>query len=580
MKWIFTLLFALIISGREAHALNICTMTFNSADERGVLKSVYPTPMHKHIELVPNNKDPQWFKKACQSNVKCDVLLMSGHFGGMFFGEKSSSILGLDEIEKASCQQTCDNILGAKQVYLMGCNTLATKTPDHRSIGQYLQVLVQDGFPRNLAEDVVASRYVNYGLGISERMSLAFKNSSELFGFSSTGPLGAVAAPILRRAFVGKGSTPISTRLKNSFAGTSFRVVNPKSEISSNDISLQCGARSNNFSEKEAAFEKILSSNSRRHFDLVLRNNDDQAAQSALRATSGNPSILNRIQELASNILAQSNILIGARFQVLKVLRAAEIINEDEYQRRMSSSLDQRVADGLDTIVLDQVCSIAQADPNLTFKSKWLTNAQGSDQSYWARLYSCFRSHQGAAFPKLIQWIVSTKNSSTRREILRALKGKWSEADKKDLLAMGKVWSARDRLELFDSLQVSSNSPSCYSGSDDQNWNCFNRLKTSFNSLADCQSATAGFRSESGLGADWYCLQTFNKELHLSACINAGKKYANAEKSDDFLQYCWDQLRTQKAANRSECAGFGQAMRIQGNKIKQNWNCMNQVRDS
>ena len=575
----YLMTFLLLAMSFSAHALNICTMTFNSTEERGVLKSVYPTPMHKHIELVPNNKDPHWFRNACQSNVRCDVLLMSGHFGGMFFGEKNSSILSLDEIEKASCQQTCENILGAKQVYLMGCNTLATKTPDHRSIGQYLQVLVQDGFPRNLAEEVVASRYVNYGLGISERMSLAFKNSSELYGFSSTGPLGAVAAPLLRRAFVGKSSTSLKNRLQNSFAGTSFRVVNPKSEISTQDISMQCGARSNNDNDKELAFEQILASNSRRHFDLVLRNSDDSAVQSALRASSGNPSIAKRIQDLASSILGQSDILIEARFQVLKVLKSAGIIADDEYQRRMSSSLDQRVAGGLNTIVLDQVCSIAQSDSNLVFKSKWLTNALTADQSYWARLYGCFKSHQDSAFPKLIKWVATTQNSSTRREILRALKGKWSEADKKDLIVMGRVWSARDRLELQDSLQI-NNSGLCNGGSDDSNWNCFNRMKPSFKSLAECQSATSGFRTESGLGADWYCLQTFNKELHLSACVNAGKKYSNAEKSDDFLQYCWDQLRSQKAANRSECAGFGQAMRIQGNKIKQNWNCMNQVRDS
>lgn len=102
--------------------------------------------------------------------------------------------------------------------------------------------------------------------------------------------------------------------------------------------------------------------------------------------------------------MCQSDILIGARFQVLKVLKSAGIIAEDEYQRRMSSSLDQRVSGGLNTIVLDQVCSIAQSDSNLVFKSKWLTNAQAADQSYCARLYGCFKSHQDSAFPKLIKW--------------------------------------------------------------------------------------------------------------------------------------------------------------------------------
>jgi hypothetical protein len=564
----------------SAHALTVCTMTFNSADEKAVLKSVYNSSVHKHIELVPNNKDPHWFKKACQSRVRCDVLLLSGHFGGMFFGEKSSSLLGLDELEKASCDQSCDGILGAKEVYLMGCNTLATKTPDHRSIGQYLQVLVQDGFPRNLAEEVVASRYVNYGLGISERMSIAFRNSQELFGFSSTGPLGAVAAPKLRRALQGSSSTPLRTRLQNSFSGSSFRVVNPKSELSDHDFSLQCGARSSIQSEKKSSFDKILSdSEIRRHFDLVLRNVHDVSVQNSLRAIAGDPITKKKIVELASSIQSQSHILIGARFQVLKVLRAAGIISSDEASSGMNKALDQRLSSGLDTIVLDQVCSIAQSDSDLVFKAAWLNQARLEDQSYWARLYGCFKTHQESAYPKLVKWLTLTKSASVRREILRSMKNNWSQEDRADLLSLSRTWSGRDRFELQESLGSSSDK-NCNSSSDDQNWNCFNRLKPSFKNISDCQNATSGFKTESGLGADWYCLQQFPQEIHLSACINAGKKYSNAEKSDDFLQYCWDQLRTQKAVNRSECAGFGQAMRIKGNKIKQNWNCMNQVRDS
>lgn len=565
------------MSSFSAYAATICTMSFNSIDEKKVMKKFYSSPSDLHVELIPNSKDPNWFSNACNSGVKCDVLLLSGHFGGMFFGEKSSSTLSLDEIEKASCQRTCGNILNAKQVYLMGCNTLATKKPDHRSIEKYLSVLVQDGFPRNLAEEVVASRYVNYGLGISERMSIAFRNSKELFGFSSTGPLGVHAAPKLQKALYGSSSLSLSSRLRGAFAGTSFRVVNPNSEISGHDFDLQCGTRSIDEPTKIDSYGKILSATDvRRHFDLILRNINDTAVAESLRSVQGSSPLKEKIIKLSQDIFAHSQVLIGARFQVMKLLKLAGIVDKETYIQKINSSLNERLASGLDPIKLDQVCSIAQNDRSLIFKTRWLTNASSSEHSYWARLYGCFKIHENGAEEKLKNILASTADSSARREIIRSLKDNFSSKDRADLLSDSKSWSSRDRYELMISLGIESQSQ-CNTRDEGLAWNCFEKSKSGFKNLAECQATTNTFYTETGLGADWYCLQQFPQEIHLSACIKAGAKYKNAEKADDFLQYCWDQLRTNKLVNRSECMGFGQAMRIQGNKIKQNWNCMNQI---
>ncbi len=574
---ILVLLFTLLAMA-SAQSKTICSMTFNSQDERDVFRKVFPHDTH--IELVTSQKDPDWFKKACQRDVHCDVLLLSGHFGGMFFGEKSSSLLSLEELETAKCAKSCENILNAKEIYLMGCNTLATKTPDHRSIEEYLKVLVQDGFPRNMAEEVVASRYVNYGLGMSERMSLAFRSSARLFGFASTGPLGAAAGPKLEKALRGNPSVSIENRLSSAFSGTSFRIVNPLNEISGTDASLQCQARATSMASRSEAYRKIIDSDDlRRHFDLILRNVHDRAVSDNLKQAGQDRHLSQKMESLVQSILEKGEVLIGATFQALTILHTSGLISSDEYQDRIYQSLEKRLNQGLDPISLDQVCSIAQDNKDLIFQSRWIKNAKVETQSYWARLYSCFSLHDEATGRLLKTWLYQTLNSSLRREVLRALSRSWTEEEKVYLKSLSRNWSLQDQHELSFSLQESMKVVCQGLPDDNSAWNCFNSHKNSFSNIRDCQNATSGFSTEMGLGADWYCLQTFPEEIQLSVCLKAGDKYQNAEKADDFLQYCWDRLREKNQINRSECMGLGQAMRIPGNRIKQNWNCMNQIKD-
>ena len=74
----------------SAFAKTICTMTFNSSDERRIFQKELQPLGHKFIELVPENKDPIWLTKSCQAlqtaGDQCDSLLISGHIGGLFFG--------------------------------------------------------------------------------------------------------------------------------------------------------------------------------------------------------------------------------------------------------------------------------------------------------------------------------------------------------------------------------------------------------------------------------------------------------------------------------------------------------------
>ena len=87
------------------------------------------------------------------------MVVYSAEFAGRFFGNYGTSV-GLQEMEEASCQARCDGLFhDPREVFLLACNTLATKDQDRRSPADYLQVLLSHGFDRASAERVVAFRY-------------------------------------------------------------------------------------------------------------------------------------------------------------------------------------------------------------------------------------------------------------------------------------------------------------------------------------------------------------------------------------------------------------------------------------
>ena len=124
----------------------ICTVTINSSEEKEVFQSHLGEDFN-FVELtdfatrsvldtgygnIPQGPEiyNDWFLRACQKGVECDILVISGHFGGSFFGS-SGLHLGLTELQSRSCQQACDGILKKpKEVFLFGCNTTAGKDQD------------------------------------------------------------------------------------------------------------------------------------------------------------------------------------------------------------------------------------------------------------------------------------------------------------------------------------------------------------------------------------------------------------------------------------------------------------------
>ena len=191
----------------------ICSITINSDDEIELYKKELAGEENISFEeLIPRAEDrsrsENWLAQACRSMreaaTACDTLVISGHFGGTFFGSSGMN-LSLGAMERASCSNECEEIFrNPLDVFLFGCNTLAGKEKDARTPEQYLQVLLNDGIARPVAEQVVQARYGAFGQSNKERMQRVFREVPQIKGFSSIGPSGKNVKSFLKKYIADK----------------------------------------------------------------------------------------------------------------------------------------------------------------------------------------------------------------------------------------------------------------------------------------------------------------------------------------------------------------------------------------
>lgn len=176
----------------------VCSITVNSTEERDSFRKILPANQYDFVELLPTreynrfiSRDSYWLERSCESQVRCDVLVFSGHFADSFIGDAGFEV-SMAELKKYKAQAPCQNFFDSiQEVYLFGCNTMASKKPDHRSIDQYIRVLIEDGIAPHTAQRIAARRYTPYDHSVAEKMSEIFSQASFIAGFPSTGPTGA-----------------------------------------------------------------------------------------------------------------------------------------------------------------------------------------------------------------------------------------------------------------------------------------------------------------------------------------------------------------------------------------------------
>lgn len=595
----------LVLSGICSFAVGsqktICTMTLNSSDEKDVFKKLYSSDQVQFVELVPANKDPEWLNNACRSGIQCDVLVVSGHFGGVFFGEGNSTTLDLKEIERLSCEHSCPGILQKpKDIFLMGCNTLPTKEKDKRTIEEYVEVLIHNGFPRDLAERVAFSRYSEYGMSISQIFASAFSGSARLHGFSSTGPLGKQAAPRLMQGLKNTSAESLFTqgpnvaRLKDAFAGTSYRMVEPQKILDPAYKALSCQALSNNTSlNKEAVRVLSEKTNLKKYYEPLMQASDKADFLFLLQnAIIDSEQTRQNFVSFFSEIMAAKSLPLKMKLQLLKLQGNLLLVPYEKLQEQTERLIRQRLQDGLSFIVTDQFCSMTDLLQTHTLKKAWISlNEQ--NQEYLPRLTQCFGSYD-KDIENTLRGMVNHPSSALRREALRALKGRIFVGDAQSLESLSANWPRRDRSDMFYSLNLvptgnevlSYQTHGCLEYAkqkstpderDGARWSCFNAHKSEIDTSLKCHQIARQFETASVTGFDWSCLTDYTGNIHLGACFEAAKRNKDPENSDDMRWYCWSKLSNQYELSRSECLALASSMRIQGNRFKANWNCMNRL---
>ena len=227
-----------IAASVQAAPQTVCTITVNSSDEKDAFRRHLPADRHQFVELVERGR-PDWLESARRKGIRCDVLIISGHYdggdyagGNEFFSEHvdSHEYLPVDEMERVACSEPDDGLFARlKEVYLFGCNTLNPQAL-RSDPAEIARSLVQSGHPAAEADRLARALSVRYADSSRDRMRHIFRNVPAIYGFSSVAPLGPVAATYLDRYFQSGGARDVATgragsRVLNYFPGHSLTLT-------------------------------------------------------------------------------------------------------------------------------------------------------------------------------------------------------------------------------------------------------------------------------------------------------------------------------------------------------------------
>ncbi|HTS21345.1 MAG TPA: hypothetical protein VMN79_05980 [Casimicrobiaceae bacterium] len=217
----------------RADPKTVCTITVNSSDEREAFRRSLPADKYRFVELVERGR-PDWLASACRQRIRCDVLVISGHYDGRdeFYSDRpgATAFLPVEEMERASCTPSCSGLFSQlKEVYLFGCNTL---NPDalKRLSGEVPRSLVREGRSPAEAARLTRSLASLHGGSSRDRMRLIFDHVPVIYGFSAKAPVGPVAGSMLGSYFRAGGAADVasgrlSSRLLEHFASSSMAVA-------------------------------------------------------------------------------------------------------------------------------------------------------------------------------------------------------------------------------------------------------------------------------------------------------------------------------------------------------------------
>lgn len=357
----------------RAEPRTVCTITVNSPDEKEAMRRHLPAGQYRFVELVERGR-PDWLESACQRQVSCDVLVVSGHFNGHdFFSDQLSAqeYLPVAEMERVACSNACPNLFShLKEVYLFGCTSLSPELTYNRS-AEIERRLVRAGQPRSEAERVAHMLADRYDESNRDFMRRVFRNVPAIYGFSNVAPLGPVSGGLLDRYFQ-SGAGNLFTgrpngRLLATFAQHSMAMV---SGLSDADPRTHYRAEACRFVD-----DRLTAAQKLRFVHDILDRDAPQARMfferiegflaSLTDAQRDDPQYLAAQEELAHDTAARARYLdyargvdvSGVRARMLAVAHTLGWLSGDEYRdEQVRLIADLMAGPPMSTADLDVVC--------------------------------------------------------------------------------------------------------------------------------------------------------------------------------------------------------------------------------
>ena len=445
----------------QAAQFRVCTFGFHSPHEIDAFKSQLSPQDFEFIELTPAHlygdkagesmsrsspaqsgplaaPTPGWLMSRCRPDLRCDIVLYSGEFAGGFFGDYGIS-LNVQEIEEASCQSRCQGLFhDPREVFLLACNTLATKNADNRTPTEYFYVLLAHGFSRAAAERVVELRYGPLGPSFRESLRRSFMGVPRIYGFDSVAPRGAEAASLLRKYFQRKGdyaryltragrdSGP-NKELLAAFAGTSLVQMTGLTPLegAAADRTLMCRIYDDTQTVVERlrivqrlftrsdflAFVPTIEVFFTRHPPEGLRGEEQRLFMAIQSQETPRRQMLALMYSLNASAL---------KMQIAHLALQLAWISPDEYRRLAVEGAKQLLAEPLSSEVVDTACELVKYVP----AGKGLRSEEIPEQLFWHsegfRLLDCLSPADARLSTRMLAGFDSI-DESTRRWAAYAL---------------------------------------------------------------------------------------------------------------------------------------------------------------
>ena len=301
----------------------VCTITVNSPDEKETFRRYLPESKYRFVELVEPGR-PDWLASSCRAEVACDVLIISGHYdgGNQFFSDQLEvrEFLPVTEMERVSCSGSCPSLFSRlKEVYLFGCNTL-NPTPQSSASAEIVRNLLREGRSPKEARRELDALSAAHGESSRDRMRQIFKGVPVIYGFSSTAPLGPIAASALKRYFRANGQREVargrpSQHLLKGFSPFSMSVAQG---ITDQDPHIQARQDMCQFADERLSDEARLSfvhqllqrptAEARLYLDRIQRLTAELDAE-ARRS----PAVARALQNIVGDTAARARFLDDAR---------------------------------------------------------------------------------------------------------------------------------------------------------------------------------------------------------------------------------------------------------------------------